>query len=120
MNANTILWILQIILGVMFLMVGGMKLMQPKEAIAERMAWANDFSANTIKTIGGLEVAGALGLILPWLTGILIILTPLAAIGLLLTMIGAAVVHIRRGEYSSVVMNVVLGLLAAYVAYGRF
>lgn len=120
---NIALWILQILLGLLFLAAGAMKATQSKEKIlevGERMAWVNDFSANTIKTIGVLEVLGGLGLILPQLTGILPWLTPIAAIGLVLTMIGAMLTHIRRGDGTQpVIMNAVLLLIAAFIAYGR-
>ena len=116
---NIALWIVQALLAIAFLMAGGMKLMQPKEKLAERMAWVEDFSQNTIRGIGLLEVLGAIGLILPWALTIVPELTGFAAIGLVLTMIGAAVTHLRRGETQMIVPNVVLGLLAAFVAYGR-
>ena len=73
-----------------------------------------------MKIIGALEVAGAIGLILPWLLDIAPILTPIAALGLVLTMLGAAIVHLRRGETQMIVPNIVLGLLALFVALGRF
>jgi len=117
---NIALWIVQALLAVAFLMAGGMKLMQPKEKLAEKMAYVNDLSAGTVKLIGALEVLGAIGLILPKLTGILPVLTPLAAVGLVLTMIGAAIVHLHRKEASMIGINAVLFVLAAFVAYGRF
>ncbi len=117
---NIALWILQILLAVVFVMAGAMKLMQSKEQIAEKMAWANDFAPGQIKLIGLVELLGALGLVLPGLTGILPILTPLAAAGLALTMVGAAVVHLRRGEGPMAVPSIVLLLLSLFVAYGRF
>lgn len=117
---NIILWIVQVLLAVAFLMAGAMKVMQPKEKMQEKMAWVEDFSQNQIRTIGILEVLGAIGLILPAVTGILPILTPLAAVGLVLTMLGAARTHMRRGENQMIMMNAVLLILAAFVAYGRF
>ncbi|MBN8638277.1 MAG: DoxX family protein [Anaerolineae bacterium] len=117
---DTALWILQVLLAVAFVGAGLMKLTQPKAKIAERMAWANDFSDTQVKLIGLVELLGAVGLILPAITRILPILTPLAAVGLVLTMIGAALVHVRRGEIPMIVPNLVLLVLAAIVAYGRF
>ena len=117
---DTALWILQVLLAVAFVGAGLMKLTQPKAKIAERMAWANDFSDTQVKFIGLVELLGAVGLILPAITRILPILTPLAAVGLVLTMIGAALTHIRRGEMPMVLPNLVLLVLAAIVAYGRF
>lgn len=73
-----------------------------------------------MKLIGGLEFLAALGLILPAVTGIATVLTPLAATGLALIMIGAIVVHLRRNEVQGAVLNVVLLILSALVAWGRF
>ena len=76
-------------------------------------------SATSIKLIGGVEVAGALGLILPWLTGIAPILTPAAAVGLVLLQVGAAVFHGRRAEYKQLPVNAVFLALAAFIAVVR-
>ncbi|WP_217185026.1 DoxX family protein [Streptomyces sp. AC495_CC817] len=93
------LWIVNALLALAMLGGGVMKLLTPKAALAEKgMAWTEDFSAGAIKTIAALEVVGALGLILPLLTGILPLLTPLAGTGLAVIMIGATVVHLRRRE----------------------
>lgn len=117
---NILLWVLQLLLALIFLMAGMMKLRQSKEEMAERMAWVEDFSQQTIRIIGVLEVLGALGMVLPWATGILPWLTPVAAIGLALTMLGAIATHIKRKEYAMMGMNVVLLIMAVVVAYGRF
>mgnify|MGYP001819961909 FL=1 len=122
---NIVLWILQALLAIVFLMAGFMKLSQSKDGLkekgGERMAWVDSVSANNIKLIGLLEVLAAVGLILPQLTGILPVLTPLAAVGLVLTMLGAIILHVRRGDGAqAIVTNVVLLLIAAFVAYGRF
>jgi uncharacterized membrane protein YphA (DoxX/SURF4 family) len=116
---NIALWIVQGLLAVAFLMAGGMKLTQPKEKLATNMGWVEDFSQNTVRVIGLLEVLGAIGLILPMALSILPVLTGIAAVGLVLTMIGAAITHIRRGEMPMLVPPAVLGLLAAFVAVGR-
>ena len=84
------------------------------------MNWIDDVSAGTIRVIGILELLAGFGLILPQLTGILPWLTPLAAVGLILTMIGALAVNVRYGNRAAIVENIVLLLLAAFVAYGRF
>ncbi|KAA3662077.1 MAG: DoxX family protein [Chloroflexi bacterium] len=118
---NIALWIVQGLLAVVFLMAGFMKVSQPREKLAENMAFVEDFSDNNVRLIGILEILAAIGLILPPLTNILPWLAPLAAIGLVLTMIGAAMTHSRRGgEGQMIGTNVVLLLLAAFVAYGRF
>lgn len=117
---NIVLWAVQILLALGFGMAGIMKLTQPREKLVERMAWVNDFSQNIIRVIGLLEVLGAVGVILPALTGILPWLTPIAAVGLVLVMLGAMLTHYRRHEYSMIGMNVILLLLAVVVVYGRF
>lgn len=120
-DVNTALWIAQWVLGAAFLMAGAMKAFQPKEKLEPQMGWVEDFSDSQVRGIGFVEIAGALGLVLPWLLDIAPVLTPLAATGLVVTMIGAAVVHVRRNEVvPNVVVNVVLGALAAFIAIGRF
>lgn len=117
---STALWVVQGLLAVVFAMVGIMKLIQPKEKLLERMEWVEDFSPNMLRGIGLLEILGAIGLVAPLGLNIQEWLTPLAAAGLALTMIGAAVTHLRRSEMPNAGMNIILGLLAAFVAYGRF
>ncbi len=118
---NTLLWILQVLLAFVFGMAGMGKATRPKEELQERMAFVEDFTDGQIKMIGILELLGAVGLILPGITGILPWLTPLAAIGLVLTMIGAVLTHLRRGNETQLIgVNIVLGALATFVAYGRF
>jgi uncharacterized membrane protein YphA (DoxX/SURF4 family) len=117
---NIALWIVQILLAIAFGMAGLTKIIQPKEKLAAQMGWVEDFAPTTVKVIGALELLGAIGLILPLLIGILPWLTPLAAIGLVLTMLGAMATHLRRGENQMLAVNLVLLLLAAFVAYGRF
>lgn len=117
---NIALWIIQGLLALAFLMFGGMKMSQSQEKLVGMMPWVFDFSSSTVKFIGLLEVLGAIGLVAPMLTGILPWLTPLAAVGLALTMVGGTITHLRRGENQVIILNIVLFLLAAFVAYGRF
>jgi hypothetical protein len=117
---NVLLWVLQGLLALAFLFAGGMKLSQPREKLKEQMAYMEDYSDQTIKLIGGLEVLAAVGLVLPAAIGIATWLTPLAAVGLVLMMIGAVIVHLRRNEGSQVAAPAVLGLLAAVIVWGRF
>lgn len=119
---NIALWFVAGLLAVAFGAAGALKLATPKEKLQENpnLAWTQDFSGGTIKLIGGLELAAAVGLILPWALDIAPVLTPLAAVGLVLIMVGAAVTHARRKESSAIVINLVLGALAAFVAVGRF
>ncbi|MFI6265454.1 DoxX family protein [Micromonospora sp. NPDC051006] len=118
---NIVLWIIAAVLAVLFLGVGLMKLVRPKEKlVASGLGWAENYRPETIKIIGGLEVLAAIGLILPALLDIAPVLVPLAALGLVITMVGAIVVHGRRREYPGLAANVVLLVLSAVVAWGRF
>jgi hypothetical protein len=119
---NVALWAVAALLALVFLGAGAAKLAQPKEKLLDSpsMAWAEDFSPGVIKTIGLLEVLAAIGLILPAAVDMAPGLVPLAASGLTLTMFGAAIAHSGRGEFQSVVVNVVLFALAVFVAWGRF
>lgn len=118
---NLAIWIVTIFLAAAFLLAGTMKIITPKQQLYDRgMKYVEDFSANTTKTIGGLEVLAGLGLILPALFDIATILVPLAAAGLVATMVGAAFVHIRRGEITGIAAPLILGALALFVAITRF
>ena len=117
---NIALWVVAGLLAAAFLAAGLAKATQPKAKLATNMAWVEDFSPTMVKVIGGLEVAAAVGLILPPVLDILPVLAPLAATGLVLMMVGAAVTHVRRGEKQLIPVNLVLGLLALFVAWGRF
>ena len=87
---------------------------------ASGQGWVEDFTPGTVKTIGVLEVLAAIGLLLPALLGIAPILVPLAASGVVLLMIGAAVTHARRREYKNIGVNAVLAALALTIAVFRF
>ncbi len=118
---NIVLWIIAIVLALVFLGAGLMKITRPKEKLAASgMGYVEDFSAGTIKAIGVAEVLAAIGLVLPAVTGVAPILVPLAATGLVLLMVGAIITHARRKESQMIVVNVVLLVLAAIVAWGRF
>ena len=117
---NIALWVIQILLALAFLMAGSLKATQPIEKLATNMGFVEDFAPWNVRAIGVLEILAAIGLILPAVTGIWPWLTPVAAIGLVLTMIGAMITHVRRGEFPGIGANVVLLLLALFVVYGRF
>lgn len=117
---NIVLWIVQAVLAVAFVLAGVMKATQPKEKLAPKLPWVEDFSVGTVRLIGVAELLGGLGLILPAATGIAAVLTPIAATCLAVVMVLAAITHIRRKESSGVAFNAVLFLLAAFVAWGRF
>ena len=85
-----------------------------------RMAWVKDIGRTRAYGIGILETAGAIGVIAPAVTGIQSWLVPVAATGLFLLMVSAIVFHLIRREYPNIVLNVILGAVALFVAYGRF
>ena len=113
---NVALWIGQALLALIFLFAGGMKLFMPIEELTAQMA----LPGLLVRFIGIVEVLGALGVILPWLLGIWPGLTPLAAAGLVILMIGATVVTLMTGNIAMALIPLVVGLLAALVAYGRW
>jgi uncharacterized membrane protein len=117
---NVVLWIIQAILAVAFVLAGVMKSTQPKEKLQPNLPWIEDFSLGTIRLIGVAELLGGIGLILPAVTGIAPILTPIAASCLALVMVLAAITHIRRKEPSGVAVNAILLVLTVFVAWGRF
>jgi len=118
-NVNIALWVLQGLVGFAVLGAGGMKLATPKDKLEAKphMGWAKDFSAGQIKLIGLAEVLAAIGLVVPWVTGIVPVLTSLAAAGLVVLMGGAAVTHIKRKEPA--VPPIVLAVFSLAIAVGR-
>src|SRR5689334_6372531 len=113
----SVLWTVQAILALLFLFAGSMKLMMPIEMMTAQMAVK--LPGLFLQFIGVCEVAGALGLILPLLLRIRPALTPLAACGLVMVMIGATVTTLMGGDVMGAVMPLVVGLLCITVAYGR-
>ncbi len=109
------LWTIQGLLALVFLFAGSMKLILPIEMLTAQMPLPGLY----VRFIGVAEVAGALGLILPGLTRIQRGLTPLAACGLVIIMIGATVVTLAIGGGTLALIPLVIGLLATAVAYGR-
>jgi uncharacterized membrane protein YphA (DoxX/SURF4 family) len=117
---NVALWIIAALLALAFLAAGVMKLTQSKEKLATSgMRWTEDYNAPTIRTIGVLELLAALGLILPAALNVVPVLVPMAALGLVVIMLGAAYTHARRKEFPMIFGNVVLLALAAFEAWGR-
>jgi len=113
------LWIAQLLLALLFGMAGFMKATTPLGSLGQMMPWVNDVPALLVRFIGISEMTGALGLLLPAGTRILPWLTPLAAAALTVIMVLASLFHLSRGEFQNVPMNVILGLLAVFVAWGR-
>jgi hypothetical protein len=109
------LWVVQGLLAALFLFAGGMKLITPTEVLSLTSPFPGEF----IKFIGACEVLGVLGLVLPWALGIRRELTPLAAAGLAIIMVGATVSTLTIGGGVLALVDVVIGVLAATVVYGR-
>jgi uncharacterized membrane protein YphA (DoxX/SURF4 family) len=116
-----VLWIIQVLLALLFLFAGGMKLVISPEVLAS-MGSPNQIPLPgwLIRFVGVCEVLGALGLILPGLLRIKPWLTPLAAAGLVVVMIGATALSMAADGFAAGVVPLVVGLLAAFVAYGRW
>jgi len=110
------LWVVQVLLALLFVFAGGMKLVLPLDQLAGPVPLPGAF----IRFIGVAELLGGLGLILPAALRIRPGLTPLAAVGLVVIMIGAVVITLIGAQPGGAVISLVVGLLAAFVAYGRW
>jgi hypothetical protein len=120
---NLALWIIAGFLAAAYLVGGGGKLIMSKEKIASTGAsarWVDDFGAGGVKVIGTFEVLGAVGLILPAVLDVAPVLVPLAALGLVLIMVGAVATRIRRLEFKFMMADLIYLVLAGFVAWGRF
>ncbi|MBP7961736.1 MAG: DoxX family protein [Caldilineaceae bacterium] len=116
---NILLWLLQILLGVLFLYSGTLHFIIPP-GLPPQMAWMYELPTGLHYFSGTAEILIGLGLILPGLTRIQTRLTPLAALGLVVVMAGAAVWQLTRSAYADVLGNIILMGLAGFVAYGRW
>lgn len=119
---NIALWIVQGLLAAMFAMAGQAKTFTPAKVRADaRMTWAQDKTDGYIRFIGVAELLGAIGLILPLITGIFPWLTVLAAIGLgLIQALAIFTVHLPKKEYQVIPVNILLLAFAVFIAFGRF
>jgi hypothetical protein len=119
---NLALWIVAGILAAVFLFAGTAKLLLPREKLADAPGggWVLDFSAGFVKLLGALEVLAAISLIVPAALDIAPVLVPLAALGLVLLMVGAAIVTARRHEVTHAAVDLTYLTLAAFVTIGRF
>jgi uncharacterized membrane protein YphA (DoxX/SURF4 family) len=113
---NITLWIVQALLALAFLVSGITKVIRPSEKLR---AGLPEFHPGVIRLVSVAEILGALGLLLPGVTGIAPVLTPVAALGLAIIMVGAVATHARRKEGKSVAVNLVLLVLTLVVAIGR-
>jgi uncharacterized membrane protein YphA (DoxX/SURF4 family) len=110
------LWVLQVLLGLLFMFAGGSKLVMPIEEMTKEIAMPGWF----LRGIGVCELLGGLGLILPGLFRIRTGLTPLAAAGLVIIMIGATVITVMTMGVGMALVPFIVGVLAAFVAYARW
>lgn len=112
------LWIASGLLAFAMVTAGGVKATIPREKLLEKMKWAKTWSDGSFKLLGLAELLGGVGLIVPYATGIALVLTPIAAICLVVIMAGAAKTHLALGE--SPVVPGILAALGVFVALGRF
>jgi uncharacterized membrane protein len=116
---NTALWVLQAVLAAVFLATGLNKAVRPKARMVAMSHWWQAWPAGAIKALGVAELLGVAGLLLPRATGVAPVLTPVAAIGLAVVLLGAAATHLRHREYRVVPAVLVLLAAAIVVAAGR-
>ena len=120
LKMNITLWIIQGLLAAFFIMPGVGKIFNSKQKhIEDRHLKAED-SIIPIRILGFLELLGCIGIIIPWLTGIAPLLTPITAVCFCIVMLSGAVIHTKKKEYKIIPMLVVVFALAAFVAYYRF
>lgn len=111
------LWMVSGLLALAMVAAGGMKLSTPRTKLMEKMKWATTWTDTNVKLLGLSEVLGGIGIIVPHATGILPVLTPVAAACLVVLMLGAVKTHLDREE--SPLAATVLALMGAFVAIGR-
>ena len=114
---NALLWIAQVLLAAIMVAAGGPKLFLPRARLAEKMNWTQHAPAPLVKLLGLAELLGAAGLVLPRLTGIAPILTPIAAVCLSAILMGALATKVRHRE--SPALPIAAILLAMFIAVGR-
>jgi hypothetical protein len=113
---NVTLWVIQVVLALLYLFAGGAKLTLPVAVMTQQVHFPGSF----LRFIGACEVLGAMGLLLPGLLRIRTYLTPLAAAGLVIIMIGATTIMLVVSGVAQALMPLCVGLLVAFVAYGRW
>jgi putative oxidoreductase len=117
---NIAIWIIQGFLGLAFFLAGFLKSTQSGAKLASMMPWVGDVSLRWPRFIGICEMLGALGLVLPGVTHIQPWVTVVAAGGLAMVMVDAAIFHQSRKEYAMIAVNAVLFVLAVLIVYGRW
>lgn len=117
---DTVLWVLQGVLAAVFLGAGLIKLVRGKEQLLSLGAWTKETTPTGMKLLGAAEVLGAVGVLVPSLTGIAVLLAPVAAVCLAVTMVGAVAAHLKFRETKEITAPIVLLIAAVLVAWGRF
>jgi uncharacterized membrane protein YphA (DoxX/SURF4 family) len=118
---NTLLWALQIVLALVFAGAGTVKLIKSPADLARMLGdWVEKVPAPQLKLLGVAELAAAVGLIVPPLVGVLPVLVPLAAVGSVIVMLGAIVLHARRSEFPNVAGTFIIAAIAVTIAWARF
>ena len=113
-------WIVSGLLALVYVIAGGVKVVASRETVQSRLSWTRHARVWQVKAVGTIEVLAAIGLVAPPLTHILPILAAVAAAGLVLVQVVAIGVHVRIGEGRQIAVNIVLLLLALFVATARF
>lgn len=116
---NRTLWVVQTIVGVPFVLFGGMKVSQPIAQLSAMMPWTGQLPEHVVRSLGVVDIAGGLGLLLPGLIGIKPDLTRAAAIGVIALQLCATVFHLSRGEAGMVPLNIVFIALVGFILWGR-
>ncbi len=117
---NLALWIVAGLLAALALFSGATKVFLPKSKLDESTDWTESASTGFVRTIGGLEILAAVGLILPAALGIAPVMVAVTAVCWILLMIGGMITHARFGQYKNVALCLVFLAAAAFVAWGRF
>jgi hypothetical protein len=121
MILNAVLWVVQIALAAFFAYAGYIKLAKPIAEIAKIFPWPAEVPAWSVRLLGAVDIAGAIGLLVPQLAGVLPWLTLLAALGLVALQVAAIIFHAIRGETrETVAMNLALVVGSAFVLWGRW
>jgi hypothetical protein len=114
------LWILQALLAATLIWAAALKLGKSPNELAAMWPWAGEVSPTLVKLTGIADLLGGIGLVLPALLRVKPVLTPIAALGIVVLMICAGVFHIARGEASQIGFNIVVAGIAGFIAWGRF
>ena len=117
---NTFIWVVQAALALFFLFPGFTKLIKTKGQLTEMGMLKPGDSVAPVRFIGTMEILGSVGLILPWLLQIMPVLTPVAAVGFCIIMVGAVAVHASKKDFKVMPLLVTLFAFSALVAWYRF